>query len=95
MVATTITAAAVILVLLLLPYLTETIFPRIYACTYYAHPRARVMSFSTRLKSVYLSPWQIIVGIQLCCQLEQHVNVGWLEEIAAHELLLTPSLTKC
>ncbi len=26
--------------------LTETIFPRIYARTYYAHPRARVMSFS-------------------------------------------------
>jgi hypothetical protein len=26
---------------------TETIFPRIYARTYYAHPRARVMSFST------------------------------------------------
>jgi hypothetical protein len=25
---------------------TETIFPRIYACTYYAHPRARIMSFS-------------------------------------------------
>ena len=25
---------------------TETIFPRIYARTYYAHPRARVMSFS-------------------------------------------------
>jgi hypothetical protein len=28
--------------------LTETIFPRIYARTYYAHPRARVMSFSAR-----------------------------------------------
>jgi hypothetical protein len=27
-------------------YVTETIFPRIYARTYYAHPRARVMSFS-------------------------------------------------
>jgi hypothetical protein len=25
---------------------TETIFPRIYARMYYAHPRARVMSFS-------------------------------------------------
>ena len=25
-----------------------TIFPRIYARTYYAHPRARVMSFSAR-----------------------------------------------
>ena len=28
--------------------LTETIFPRIYARMYYAHPRARVMSFSAR-----------------------------------------------
>jgi hypothetical protein len=27
--------------------LITTIFPRIYARTYYAHPRARVMSFST------------------------------------------------
>ena len=26
--------------------LITTIFPRIYARTYYAHPRARVMSFS-------------------------------------------------
>ena len=26
--------------------LIATIFPRIYARTYYAHPRARVMSFS-------------------------------------------------
>ncbi len=28
--------------------LTEIIFPRVYARTYYAHPRARVMSFSAR-----------------------------------------------
>ena len=28
--------------------LITTIFPRIYARTYYAHPRARVMSFSAR-----------------------------------------------
>ena len=29
--------------------LITTIFPRIYARTYYAHPRARVMSFSPAL----------------------------------------------
>ena len=28
--------------------LTEYIFPRMYARMYYAHPRARVMSFSPR-----------------------------------------------
>ncbi len=30
--------------------LTETIFPRINAHTYYAHPRARVMSFSALVR---------------------------------------------
>ena len=32
--------------------LITTIFPRIYARTYYAHPRARVMSFSIRACSM-------------------------------------------
>ncbi len=40
------TTSAVVVVLI-----TETIFPRIYARTYYVHPRARVMSFSGTLPS--------------------------------------------
>ncbi len=33
-------------------FLITTIFPRIYARTYYAHPRARVMSFSLQSRSL-------------------------------------------
>jgi hypothetical protein len=62
-----------------------TIFPRIYARTYYAHPRARVMSFS-------IFAWCLLTTRKELWQL-RHARKGWRESYCWRSRKKMPLLT--